>query len=174
MMSAIRRQTGTPSSPVDWTEPGTWISERLTDKDADIAHMLWTKSGGVLNPRHVRGALTLSTQSELLIVDLEGRFSKTPAGDLYIDEDLETHQRVDRLEGVDQILLLLSARAKAQSSDLLDEWMDYLHDNTSIRTESTRSSSVSPYMSTFSVLHTTHMRLLSAISPQFRPVGAAY
>lgn len=142
MMSAIRKQTGTPSNPVDWTDPGRWIPERLTGEDADIARMLWTESGGVLNPRHVRGALTLSIQSGLLIVDPQGRFSKTLAGDLYIDGDLEMHQKVDRLEGVDQILLLLSARAKAQSSDLLDEWIDYLHDNTSIRTESTARSTL--------------------------------
>jgi len=142
MMSAIRKQTGTPSNPVDWTDPGRWIPERLTGEDADIARVLWTESGGVLNPRHVRGALTLSIQSGLLIVDPQGRFSKTLAGDLYIDGDLEMHQKVDRLEGVDQTLLLLSARAKAQSSDLLDEWMDYLHDNTSIRTESTARSTL--------------------------------
>lgn len=39
-------------------------------------------------------------------------------------------------EGVDQVLLLLSTRGRVQTPDLLEEWMDYLHSNSLIRSES--------------------------------------
>lgn len=136
MMSAIRDQTGTPKAPVDWSEPDKWIQEKLTGENAELAHQIWTQSQGVINPRYVQGSLTLSLRQKLLVVDSYGRLCKTRAGDSYISGDLEIHQKVDRFEGVDQVLLLLSTHDKVQTSDILKEWMDYLHDNSSIRSES--------------------------------------
>ncbi len=136
MMSAIREQRGTPKDQVDWTEPSKWIQERLSGDDADLAHKLWTESDGGLNPRYVRSTLNLAANNELVIIDSQGVFHKTSAGDAYIAGDLETHQRVDKSEAMDQVLLLLSTRGRVQTPDLLEEWMDFLRDNTSFRARS--------------------------------------
>jgi restriction system protein len=136
MMSAIREQRGTPKHQVDWTEPSKWIQERLSGEDADLAHKLWTESDGGLNPKYIRTALNLATKNELVIIDSQGVFHKTSAGDAYIAGDLETHRRVDKSEAVDQMLLLLSTRGRVQTPDLLEEWMDYLRSNSLIRSES--------------------------------------
>ncbi len=37
MVSALDEQTGTPQNPVDWSDPDTWIAERLHGNDAQLA-----------------------------------------------------------------------------------------------------------------------------------------
>jgi len=37
MIRAIREQTGTPQDPVDWSDPDSWIPERLTGEYAKLA-----------------------------------------------------------------------------------------------------------------------------------------
>ena len=135
MMSAIRQQMGTPQEQVDWTEPDTWISTRLAGQDADLARRIWTESHGIVNPRHVRGSLTFARRHELILVDAGGVCHKTPIGDAYIAGDLVTHQRIDGLEGVHRVLLLLSSRTSATSPELLSEWLDYLRGESSIYSE---------------------------------------
>lgn len=135
MMSAIRQQMGTPQEQVDWTEPDTWISTRLGGQDADLARRMWSESRGVVNPRHVRGTLTLARRHELIEVDAGGVCRKTPIGDAYMTGDLVTHQRIDGLEGVDRVLLLLSSRTSATTPELLSEWLDYLRSESSIYSE---------------------------------------
>ena len=56
LIYAIRDQTGTPQNLVDWTDPDTWISERLEGENADLAHTIWHESNRKVNPRHINGA----------------------------------------------------------------------------------------------------------------------
>lgn len=50
MASAIDEQTGTPQNPVDWSDPDTWIAERLQGNDAQLAHHIWQDSHHTYEP----------------------------------------------------------------------------------------------------------------------------
>src|SRR5947209_2662678 len=69
MMAVIEVQTGTPQHPVDWSDPDTWIAERLHGKDAELADHIWQDSHHTINPRYIAGALFLMRCYDLLIPD---------------------------------------------------------------------------------------------------------
>lgn len=52
MIAAIEKQTGTPQNPVDWSDPETWIIERLQGDDAQLAQRIWSGSNHTVNPRY--------------------------------------------------------------------------------------------------------------------------
>ena len=56
LINSIRDQTGTPQNPVDWSDPDTWISEKLKGSDADIASQIWNDSKQTINPRYLYGS----------------------------------------------------------------------------------------------------------------------
>jgi len=56
MINAIQEQTGTPQTPVAWSEPDMWINERLKGEDAEIALRIWNQDSHILNPRHSYGS----------------------------------------------------------------------------------------------------------------------
>jgi restriction system protein len=53
--TAIWEQTGTPQNPVDWSDPDTWIKDRLSGNLQATAKKIWNQSGKTLNPRHAYG-----------------------------------------------------------------------------------------------------------------------
>lgn len=92
---AISDKVGSPDAQVDWSEPDVWIDQRLDGQNADLAHLIWGQSGKVLNPRHLRGSLTLSTRRTLIETDSKGFLRRTARGDLFVANDLTTNQDVD-------------------------------------------------------------------------------
>ena len=44
MDTTIRDQTGTPQNPVNWSDPATWIDERLDGAHAELARRVWEES----------------------------------------------------------------------------------------------------------------------------------
>ena len=53
---------GTPQNTVDWTDPDTWIPERLSGDERELAGTIWTTSGKTVNPRHTYGHWLLSAE----------------------------------------------------------------------------------------------------------------
>ena len=43
MVAAIEKQMGTPQNPVDWSDPDTWIPERLQGEEAQLAQRIWNR-----------------------------------------------------------------------------------------------------------------------------------
>src|ERR1700737_4837833 len=55
MISAIAAQMGTPQNPADWSDPDTWIGERLSGDLQLLARKIWEGSDKHLNPRYLNG-----------------------------------------------------------------------------------------------------------------------
>lgn len=72
MMNAIFEQTGTPKNPVDWSEPDTWIKERLKGDHAVLARRIWEESSGSINPRHIYRHYLFISGYSLLVPDQTG------------------------------------------------------------------------------------------------------
>ena len=49
-LNAILEQTGTPQNPVDWSDPNTWIDERLSGELQTLTRKIWDGSEKALNP----------------------------------------------------------------------------------------------------------------------------
>ena len=52
--STLYEQRGTPQKTVDWTDPATWMPERLAGDDLDLAQAVWNQSNQAVNPRFTR------------------------------------------------------------------------------------------------------------------------
>lgn len=123
--SKLMELTGTPQTPVDWTEPDAWIPERLSGDHARLAMKLWKGSGQRTNPRHVYGAYLLINSATLLAQE-SGIYRRTKRSDAFLADDPELIQELDRSEGLPRILALLAEKASARRGELLDDWGNYL------------------------------------------------
>ena len=126
MRSDIRDQTGTPQNPVEWSDPDTWIDERLSGASKALAHTLWTETDHAVNPRYIWGAWSLATTYDLLRTDDDGILHLTERGLSFQQHNDATVQQIDEREGLGHILTILATKDRAQSSELLPEWSSYL------------------------------------------------
>ena len=125
--SAIDEQTGTPQKPVDWSDPDTWIGERLRGNDAQLAHHIWQESHHTVSPRYIAGALLLMHNYALLVPDAMGIYHVSERGRLFLEHDPQIIREIDDAEGILQLLTILAPKSQAKRSDLLPEWGDFLH-----------------------------------------------
>ncbi len=137
MVSALDEQTGTPQNPVDWSDPDTWIAERLHGNDAQLAQHIWQGSHHTVGPRYIAGALYLIHLYALLVPDVDGIYRITERGQLFLENDPPTVREIDEAEGILQLLTILATKSQAKRSDLLPEWGDYLHTYSKFGTEIT-------------------------------------
>jgi len=125
LYSNLNALMGTPKNQVDWTDPDSWIGERLSGKSEEIARSIWQESQGTVNPRHSHGCLWLSKRYGLLqegdtvvISDCGHDFISQPLG--------KTVRWVDEQEGLLYLLGIVAERGQGQSSDFLPAWSDFL------------------------------------------------
>lgn len=137
LIMTIRDQTGTPQNPVDWTDPDTWINERLSGIYADLAQLIWRKSKHSVNPRYIYGSYLMINSYELLIPDNNGIYQLSDKGRFFLDNDKNTVQLIDESEGLLQILSILSTKGKGKRADILPEWSEYLLEYSKFGTAST-------------------------------------
>ncbi|MGI9059889.1 MAG: restriction endonuclease [Ktedonobacteraceae bacterium] len=142
MASAIEAQMGTPQNPVDWSEPDTWIAERLQGNDAKLAQHIWQGSHNSVSPRYIAGALFLMRIYDLLIPDIEDIYSISERGRLFLENDPQTVREIDETEGILQLLTILATKIQAKRSDLLPEWGEFLHAHSKFGTELTIKDSL--------------------------------
>lgn len=127
MISAIHEQTGTPQNPVDWSDPDTWITERLEGEYAELARKIWEQDDGVLNPRHSYGSYMYINNYELMETDSNGLWKPSEKGVNFLNNDVNVLRELDDQEGVLKVLELLGALEQAMRGDILEEWSEYLH-----------------------------------------------
>ena len=127
MIATIHEQTGTPQKPVDWSEPDTWIPERLQGAIADLAMRTWKESKQHVNPRHCYGGYLLIHMYELLQTDGAGVYRLSDNGKAFLNGDPAIIRELDEQEGIFHLLTLLAAKPSAKRGDLLGDWGDYLH-----------------------------------------------
>ena len=137
MISSIQGARGTPQEPLDWTEPDTWISERLKEEYADLALRIWTDSGRSVNPRHVTGAAVFIFDHRLLGTDALGQFQSTDRTRAFLDQDPSCLTDLDNRECLHVLLGILATKAHAKRGDLLPEWGEFLRAHTTFQADST-------------------------------------
>ena len=137
MMQAIREQTGTPQDPVDWSDPDSWIPERLTGEYAELAKRIWEESDKSINPRHIYGTYLFFNGYDLLEADSAGIYRLTDQGKKFLAGDENFIQYLDDVEGLLQLLIILSTKGQTRRGELLEEWGDFLANYSNFGTTST-------------------------------------
>lgn len=126
MINEIREQSGTPQNPVDWSDPDSWINERLNGESAEIATKIWQQDNHVLNPRHSYGTYMFLNNGELMAIDSQGLWQPSRKGQAFLKGDKTVWRELDDAEAILQLLELLNTRGQAKNGDLLPEWITYL------------------------------------------------
>lgn len=137
MISAILAQTGTPQSPVDWSDPDTWIPERLTGKGRELARRIWEETGKTVNPRHVYGSYLFINSFNLLLADDMDVYRLSERGQGFLRDDAKAVREIDELEGLPDLLAMLATKPQARRADLLEEWGEFLRQYSTYGTAST-------------------------------------
>ena len=136
MINEIWSQVGSPQEQVDWTDPQQWIPERLNGKSAALALKLWQGSKGVLNPRYTRSNWMFATRHNLIDRADNSQLKITDYGRAFLEDEGESEAQIDQHEGVLFILRLVAERGPAKRGDLYDDYAEYCHTYTTVRSES--------------------------------------
>lgn len=126
LINDIWDQTGSPTHPVDWSDPDVWIAERLTGDSAALAEQIWRQSKKRVNPRHINGAYLLIIHYELLEPDGQGVFRQTDRGRLFLSGEHSILHEIDTAEGVLFLLGSVAVKQRAKFGDLLEDWAEFL------------------------------------------------
>lgn len=137
MIKALFEQTGTPQSTVDWSQPNDWIKQRLQGVNQELATKIWSESAGTVNPRHIYGSYLFINTFGLLVADGQGVYRTSREGTGFVQETPAVLRKLDEEEGLPQLLSILAAHSPAKRGDLLDEWSEFLLQNSNYRTVST-------------------------------------
>lgn len=134
MIGAVLGQTGTPQSPVNWSEPGKWIPERLTGDDKKLALRLWEQSDQMINPRYCLGLMSIC-ETHKLVGNSDDAIFLTDAGRKFLDNDAEQLARMDEYDGINVILSEVAAKGPAQQKHILDAFRHFCHTYTTWQAE---------------------------------------
>ena len=137
LRAAVLELRGTRKSSVDWTDPATWISERLDGSDRELAQAIWDRSKGAVNPRHIYGHWLLAQRYCLVQEDGQGLLQITKAGRGFLEvPGGEAEALVDESEGLSKLLSIVADTGPSRAGGILEEWADYLRRRSAIRSES--------------------------------------
>ncbi|MBX3597755.1 MAG: restriction endonuclease [Rhizobiaceae bacterium] len=125
LISNIANQMGTPQNPVDWSDPDTWIGERLSGESETLARKIWDGSGKTLNPRYLNGCYLFINPLHLLEKDA-GVYRIGERGRRFLDNDEVLFRELDVIEGIPKLLSLVAERSPCKRGDILPAWSDYL------------------------------------------------
>jgi restriction system protein len=134
--NAIWEQRGSSKEQVDWTDPDSWISERLAGEAQGQALRIWRESKHELNPRYLRGSWYLTTKHDLLIRDAKDALRISERGQQFLSEPAgPVVAEIDSYEGVLTILRLVAERGPGKRSDFLPEYTAFCNSFTTYRSE---------------------------------------
>ena len=137
MLNEIWAQTGTPKNPVDWSDPDSWIEDRLTGGPKELAKRIWELSNKSVNPRHAYGSYLFINNFALLNSDPNGTYHLSETGKGFVESDPAVIRKIDEREGMPKLLSILAAHSPAKRGDLLSEWSEYLTEHSKFGTSST-------------------------------------
>jgi restriction system protein len=141
LRAAIWEHRGTFEENADWTDPDTWIPERLTGEHKSTAHRIWTGTKKQVNPRHMAGHWLLASGYDLVTDGAGGKLALTSTGRDFIEHPQGGAVRsIDDKEGLLGLLAILAEQGPAASGELLKPWMEYVRGVSKIRAESTARS----------------------------------
>jgi len=137
LIKEIWEHTGTPQNPVDWSDPDTWIEQRLSKEQQPLARRIWEGTQKTVNPRHVYGSYLFIYGYDLLAPDSSGRYRLTERGKGFLHKQERYVREIDEVEGIRELLAILSTKPHAKRADLLPEWSEFLRDYSRYGTDST-------------------------------------
>ena len=126
--SKLTSLSGTPQNTVDWTDPDTWIVERLLgDKSGELASAIWKDSAKTVNPRHTHGHWLLSQTYQLIQVAPDEVITLSHRGNDFLQHERgEAEEFLDEQEGLVKLLTMVADNGPARPRELVDEWSKYL------------------------------------------------
>jgi restriction system protein len=134
--NAIWEQRGNPQETASWTDPDSWIPQRLQDDEQALATRIWHESQHALNPRYMRGCWYLAARHQLLAAQDNGVLRVTEHGRLFLDQpDGQVVAEIDSYEGILTILQLVAERGPGWRSGFLPEYATYCRTFTSFHSE---------------------------------------
>lgn len=134
MIGAVLGQTGTPQSPLNWSEPGKWIPDRLSGDDRMLAQRLWEESDHAINPRYCQGHISIC-ETHKLISYVDDAIALTDAGRRFLKNDAKQLARMDDYDGILVILSEIAAKGPAQQKHIFDAFRLFCHTYTTWRTD---------------------------------------
>ena len=124
--------TGTPQSPVNWTNPEDWIPQRLHGTVRILAQTIWQESQGKVNPRYVYGHWYLACIYQLLQEGNNGQMRLTERGQDFVQNPQgETVALIDEREGLLKLLTVVAEKGTGRRGDFIPAWTDYLKNHQS-------------------------------------------
>lgn len=136
--SSLAELMGTPQNPVNWRDPDTWITDRLSGQSQELASEIWTESGKSVNPRYTDGAWILIRNYELLDDGKDGRLEVTERGRDFIENRLgEAEAFLDQQEGLIELLKIVNDNGSARSGAFVGAWGNFLEQHSKFNSPST-------------------------------------
>jgi restriction system protein len=126
MFNNIREQIGNPREVVAWSAPDEWIPVRLSGDVQSLAQRIWQQTNHVINPRYTRGCWFLTQKHDLLRITSDGILEKTEIGKEFLrNNNNEFIAKIDRMEGIINILQILSQHNPARRNEILPEYSTF-------------------------------------------------
>lgn len=129
LLQTMQEQVGTPRSPMNWSNPESWIDKRLDGDHARLARKIFAESNGGINPRHVYGHYLFINNNDLLVKNVFGDYQLSPRGRAFLENDDHLLRELDELEGIPQLLAILAGKTRAKRNALLPEWQAFLREH---------------------------------------------
>ena len=137
LRATIIELRGTRQRVVDWTDPATWIPQRLRGGGRELAQTIWNRSNGAVNPRHTYGHWLLANRYGLLRADGGDVLQLTKTGQDFLEHPGgEVESAIDEAEGLIKLLSIVADNGPARAGGLVEEWGDYLSRRSRWSTES--------------------------------------
>lgn len=143
LIQEVSEQMGSPQNPVDWSEPGSWIPERLSGEVRELASRIWEQSEHAVNPRYTYGSYMFINSYQLLLPDSGGVYRLTPRGEAFLKGQPEIIRELDEAEGLPELLAILATKPNARRADLLPEWEEFLRQHSNLATPSSIKGALS-------------------------------
>ena len=141
LRSTLMSLAGTVTANLDWTDPDSWIVERLDGAHRLTADRVWVGSGKTVNPRHFLGHWLLASGYGLVNDDTSGKLAITQLGHDFIGHhEGNAVREIDLVEGLLSLLALVAEHAPASTGELLEPWMRHLEQASQVRSETTGRS----------------------------------
>ena len=100
MYNDIWEQRGNPQAIASWTDPDSWIPQRLSGDEQVLALRFWHESNHALNPRYLRGSWYLTAKHQLLGSQEKGLLAVTDRGRQFLDQlDGQVVAEIDSYKG---------------------------------------------------------------------------
>ena len=138
LQATVNELRGTPQKTVDWTDPATWIPERLKAGDLELAQAIWGGSKGAVNPRHTTGHWLLAKNYALIRENGDGVLELTDTGRAFLEQPGGAAEAaLDEAEGLIKLLSIVADNGPTRAGGLVEEWSDYLGRRSGFGAEST-------------------------------------